>query len=140
MQLVCTSGRKKTTSGSLLIAKKPPTRTYNGGAWTEGRYNSFVTSILRSGSRRWPPKYATLNEAKTEKKTNPASGRIAQHFKCAACGDEFTAKNVQVDHVVPIGPERSWDEFIEALFCEQDNLQVLCLTCHKKKTKEEKKK
>lgn len=112
-------------------------RQYNGGAWTAGRFNSFVTSALRAASRRWPPKYECLNEAKTEKKINTKTGRLAQHFKCAACGNEFTSKDVQVDHTVPIGQERSWDEFVNLLFCEKENLQVLCLTCHKSKTKEE---
>ena len=79
-----------------------------------------------------------MNEAKTEKKTNPKTGRLAQHYLCAKCNNEFTAKEVEVDHVEPIGREKSWDEFINGLFCEQDNLQVLCKPCHKKKTKEEK--
>jgi hypothetical protein len=28
--------------------------------------------------------------------------------------------------------------FVERLFCEQDNLQVLCVSCHDKKTLKEK--
>ena len=112
---------------------------YNNGLWTVGRFNSFVTSILRSGSRRWGPKYETLNRAKTDKKINPASGRMAQHFRCNHCGNEFTSTNIEVDHIQPIGYDKSWDEFIHKLFCEADNLQVLCKECHKIKTKEEKK-
>jgi len=119
---------------------KKKTRKYNGGAWTEGRWNSFVTSILRSGSRRWPPKYDTLNAAKTEKKVNVKTGRVAQHYLCAECSLDFPAKEVQVDHIIPIGVEKTWDEFIDGLFCEADNLQVLCVPCHKIKTKKEKKK
>ena len=126
------------TNGVLLPKKKQ--REYNGGEWTEGRFNSFVTSILRSGSRRWGPKYQTLNAAKTEKKTNVKSGRLAQHFLCAECNEEYVAKDVQVDHIVPIGVEKTWDEFIDGLFCEGDNLQVLCVPCHKIKTTKEKKK
>lgn len=114
-------------------------RQFNGGVWTEGRWNSFITSILRSGSRKWPPKYTTLNAAKTEKKTNVKTGRLAQHFLCATCHNEFVAKDVQVDHIIPIGTEKTWDEFIEGLFCEEDNLQVLCVSCHKIKTKLERK-
>ena len=30
--------------------------------WTAGRIKSFITSVLRAGSRRWPPKYETLNK------------------------------------------------------------------------------
>lgn len=118
------------------MAKKKQ-RLFNSGNWTEGRWNSFITSILRSGSRKWPPKYECLNAAKTEKKVNTATGRIAQHFRCAMCEDDFPAKGVQVDHIVEIGREKTWDEFIDGLFCEGDNLQVLCINCHKKKSKDE---
>jgi len=83
-----------------------------------------------------------LNEAKTEKKTNSATGRLAQHYKCCSCGGEFSAKNVQVDHISPVvDPDKGfidWDTFIENLFCEPENLQVLCLVCHKAKSAEEK--
>lgn len=113
----------------------------NGGKWTEARFRSFVTSALRSGSNKWPPKYETLNEAKTEKKTNEKTGRLAQHYGCASCGKEFTSKDVQVDHIKPvIDPKTgfvSWDVFVERLFCEKKNLQVLCKACHKVKTKKE---
>lgn len=112
---------------------------FNGGAWTRGRFNSFVTSALRAASRRWPPKFTCLNEAKTEKKVNPKTGRLAQHYLCASCNSEFTQKDVQVDHVAPIGTGKTWDEFIDGLFCEKENLQVLCIPCHKIKSLKEKK-
>lgn len=117
-------------------------KEWNGGTWTEGRYRSFITSTLRSGARRWPPKYETLNLAKTEKKVNTKTGRIAQHYTCNGCGGEFTAKDVQVDHIEPVvDPNKgfiSWDVFIERLFCERNNLQVLCKTCHLAKSNLEK--
>lgn len=116
--------------------------TYNSGTWTDARYRSFITSTLRAGSRRWPPKYSTLAEAKTEKKENKATGRIAQHYRCVGCASDHPAKDVQVDHINPIVDPiqgfQSWDVFIANLFCEKDNLQVLCKTCHTKKTNQEK--
>ncbi|HXQ39469.1 MAG TPA: HNH endonuclease signature motif containing protein [Anaerolineales bacterium] len=111
---------------------------YNNGKWTKGRFDSFITSILRGGSRRWEPKWAVLREAATEKKVNTKTGRIAQHYECATCQEDFPAKDVQVDHVIAMGPGLTWDEFIDRLFCEKDNLQVLCKPCHAKKTKKEK--
>lgn len=118
-------------------------KIYNDGRWTEGRFHAFVTSVLRAGSRRWQPKYDTLNAAKTEKKINKNTGRLAQHYRCNACKEEYTSKDVQVDHIEPvISPKEgfiSWDVFIDALFCEHTNLQVLCKNCHSIKTKEEKK-
>lgn len=125
--------------GSFLLAKR---KEWNSGNWTEGRYRSFVTSTLRSGARRWPPKFETLNAAKTEKRVNSKTGRLAQHFLCNGCGEEFPAKDVQVDHINPVvSPSKgfkTWDDFIDKLYCEKDNLQVLCLACHKKKTADEK--
>lgn len=111
--------------------------------WTEGRIRSFITSTLRSGFRRWPPKWEALKEAYVGKKKNEKSGKIASHYECASCHNHFTSTNVQVDHVEPVvdvdkGFE-SWDKFIERLYCTTENLQVLCKPCHLKKTKEEKK-
>lgn len=114
----------------------------NGGKWTEARYRSFVTSTLRAGSRKWPPKYETLNAAKTEKKINKATGRLAQHYLCAMCEQEYTQKDVQVDHIKPVVDPKvgfvSWDTYIDRMFCEGKNLQVLCKVCHAEKTKLEK--
>lgn len=112
---------------------------YCNNKWTRGRFYGFIRAALRNATRRWPPKYDTLNEAKTKKKVNPKTKRIAQHYKCANCKKDFPQKQVQVDHISPVVIDNfvSWDEFIENLFCDSDNLQVLCITCHKKKSKEE---
>lgn len=97
--------------------------------------------MLRAGSRKWPPKYETLNAAKTEKKINPASGRLAQHYRCNVCKEEFTSAQIEVDHIKPvINPKKgftSWDDYIDALFCESKNLQAVCKSCHKEKSKKE---
>ena len=124
---VSTSKEKKAKSGFLQ--------------WTPARRHSFIVSVLRTGTRRWPPKFETLAEAKTEKKTNVATGRVAQHYRCALCSNDFPATGVQVDHVKPVVSAdgfTTWDAYIDGMFCEKSNLQVLCLACHKVKTLEEK--
>lgn len=111
--------------------------------WSPARKKAFIISVLRGGSRRYPPKYETLNEAKTEKKINTASGRVAQHFMCNQCKKDFPQKLVEVDHIQPvvgISGFTTWDNFIQGLYCDRNNLQVLCKTCHAIKTKKEKKK
>ena len=124
--------------------KKPPDKDkpYNDGTWTEGRFNSFIKSTLRSGSQRWPPKYKALNEAKRGKKINEKSGRLAEHYNCAACRNDFPAKDIQVDHIHPVIDPRigftTWDDVIKRMFCEQEDFQILCRECHKEKTKSEK--
>jgi 5-methylcytosine-specific restriction endonuclease McrA len=111
--------------------------------WTDGRKKGFITSLIRAGFRRWPPKYECLNAAKTGKKVNKATGRMAEHYKCNACKKHFVAKDVQVDHVDPVVcPKKGfvdWNTFIDRLLCTIDNLQVLCTGCHKKKTEKERK-
>jgi 5-methylcytosine-specific restriction endonuclease McrA len=54
----------------------------------------------------------------------------------------FVGADVQVDHICPlIDPTvgfLSWDSVINNMFCEADNLQVLCKGCHSLKTSAEK--
>jgi len=111
--------------------------------WTSARKKAFIVSVLRSGTQRYPPKYETLNEAKTEKKINSKSGRLAQHFQCACCKKDFPAKDVNVDHILPVVDPKlgfvSWDVYIERLYCEKENFQILCRDCHTIKTQKEKK-
>jgi 5-methylcytosine-specific restriction endonuclease McrA len=121
---------------------KQLTKLRNNGEWTEARFRSFVTSALRAASRRWPPKYKALKDAFVGKKVNAKSGKLAMHYKCASCKKQFVAVDVQVDHIEPVvDPTKgfqTWDIFINRIFCEGDNLQVMCKPCHKVKTDQEK--
>ena len=114
----------------------------NGGEWTDARFRSFVTSALRAASRRWPPKFKALKEAFVGRKTNKKTGKLAMHYKCVKCKKQFVATDVQVDHIFPVVDPKtgfvSWDLFIDRIFCEIENLQVLCKPCHKIKTDQEK--
>jgi len=109
--------------------------------WTEGRLRSFLTGVLRSGYRRWPPKYQALKKALVGRKINLKTGRMGYHYQCNSCKQEFPTKEVQVDHINPIvDPNKgfvSWDEVINRLFCPVEELQVLCSECHSIKTKSE---
>ena len=114
----------------------------NGGEWTEARFKSFVTSALRAASRRWPPKYKALKEAFAGRKVNAKTGKLAMHYTCAACNKLYVATDVQVDHIKPVvDPKKgfvSWDIYINRMFCEIEDLQVMCKPCHKIKTDQEK--
>lgn len=58
--------------------------------------------------------------------------KIAEHPWCqaAGCGRPVSLRTAHVDHVVPHRGD-------EELFWDEDNLQVLCETCHNRKTAEE---
>lgn len=111
---------------------------FNGGQWSQARFNSFIKSALRSASQRWPPRYATIADAKLGKRINPASGRLAEFYRCNSCKNSFTLKDVEVNHTTPVIPVTgfdSWDAVIGRMFCEKDGLELLCKPCHKALTK-----
>ena len=114
----------------------------NGGEWTEARFKSFVTSALRAASRRWPVKYKALKAAFAGRQVNAKTGKLAMHYRCAVCQKLYVASDVQVDHIRPVvDPKKgfvSWDVYIDRMFCEMENLQVLCKADHKVKTDQEK--
>lgn len=113
-----------------------------GTKMSNTKLKSWIISGLRRLSMRYPPRNDALREAKTEKKINALTGRLAQHYKCAGCGGEFSLKNVCVDHLLPVvSPKEgfiNWDVYIERMFCPKENLQVLCSKCHDIKTAKEK--
>jgi 5-methylcytosine-specific restriction endonuclease McrA len=116
-------------------------KTRNGNQWTEARFRSFIRSQLRAATMRWGPIATSLKDARV--------GR--GEYLCAECEQVVPAtikingrrtKNVHVDHIEPIvDPDVgfvNYDTLIERMFCEADNLQVLCHECHNKKTDDEK--
>lgn len=122
------------------MARPSGPKVRNGGQWTQARFNSFVTSQLRQGTRKWAP----INEVK--KKARVSRGL----YECAGCGEHVPptirdgpkrVQNIFVDHINPIVDPAlgftSWDDYIERIYCEEENLQVLCKTCHDKKSNEE---
>lgn len=124
----------KYTSGSM----KSPVK-----AWTPAKFKGFIVSLLRSGMRRFPNKSEALSKAKTTKKKNKKTNRLAQHYKCASCRKEFPLSDVQVDHIQPVVDTKQgfvdWNTFIERMYCTTENLQVICKPCHKVKSDKERK-
>ena len=59
-------------------------------------------------------------------------------YLCGVCKEWAGSTHVSVDHIVPVidveGGFVDWNIFIARLFCGPENLQVICDTCHDKKT------
>lgn len=117
--------------------KTPPFEHWE--AWTTARFFGFIRSALRAAFNKYPPKYEVIRQAKRDKKDG---GRQKFEYECSSCGKMFPQKEIQVDHVIPAGSLKSFDdlpEFCRKLFCGVDDMQILCKPCHKVKTQEERK-
>lgn len=113
-------------------------RTHAGNTWTKARYFSFIRGVLRNAFSRYPVKHHAKKAAQEKKK-----GEKRFSYRCASCRKLYPNSEVQVDHIEPAGSLKEYSDlpgFVERLFCEAENLQVLCKTCHQKKTNEERKK
>lgn len=120
------------------MAKQRVPRTHAAGNWTKSRYFGFIRGLLRSGFSRYPVKHAVKVESRRKKKN---SKRF--EYQCASCNKWFPNSQTEVDHIEPAGSLKEYSDlprFVENLFCEPDNLQVLCKPCHHKKTQDERKK
>jgi 5-methylcytosine-specific restriction endonuclease McrA len=95
------------------------------------KYSEFQKWLMLQ-IRRISYRTRERNEAK-------ARARIKRgKYKCAICEETFGPKQIQLDHKEPvIEPTRgfvSWDEYIKRLFVPASAYQVLCRSCHSKKS------
>jgi 5-methylcytosine-specific restriction endonuclease McrA len=106
---------------------------------TESAFWSFIRSALRQKSRFWKP--ITECKLKARRLYKGTNKRQKFEYQCNVCKNWFIERKINVDHINPAGSLNSSQDlpsFIERLFCEVDNLQVLCEKCHDKKTKADK--
>lgn len=81
-------------------------------------------------SYRWP--------ARTEAKARARTSR--GRYRCAYCQQEWGPKEIQLDHILPvvaINGLNDWNNIVERMFCDASGLQILCLQCHRGKSKKE---
>jgi 5-methylcytosine-specific restriction endonuclease McrA len=84
-------------------------------------------------SVRWPPKRQAMVAGRRVK---DAPGRRSYEYRCANCGRWFPEKGIQMDHIVPCGSIRSFEDvaaFLERMLVEADGYQVLCRECNQNK-------
>ncbi len=117
--------------------------------------DKIVKERLRSAIRKVWSIYSTqrqeaLYQAKRTKRRTNKDGTTSQRpnvvYICAECKGEHKADEIQVDHKEAVGAtpdfppkadDTQWSTWLLRLFCEADNLQILCLPCHKRKSAEE---
>ena len=103
-----------------------------GNTMTESAYLAWIRSALRSKSLKWPPRAEALKLARRAYKG--ANKLQKWEFLCAICGGWFKMKDCVVDHhPVAAGSILSVEDigtFASNLYCEVDNLRVLCYEDH----------
>lgn len=107
-------------------------RTHAGKTWTKSRYFSYIRSCLRRSWSRYPVRFQVL--AKASRPYKGEDKRRKKEYQCKICNKWFMQKEVEVDHITPCGSLKEYDDlprFVATLFCEEDNLRVLCKPCHK---------
>lgn len=72
---------------------------------------------------------------------NPERPRVTKWSVCPVCNEKTPQYKMEVDHTIPLIPvdssmkEMTLDTLVDRLWCEEENLQAMCETCHDKKTK-----
>ena len=98
-------------------------------------FNKVLSAIKRVFSRS-QHRRGVLDKHLSKRK-GPRGGKM---YRCQRCGKSFSAKDVQVDHIDPVIPigtpaySMSWDTLVGRIYCDTNNLQVLCTGCHKIKS------
>jgi len=111
--------------------------------WTDAKWRSWVISLLRRGTMRFPPRNEVLKEARTERKINKATGKLAWHSRCNKCKKEFPSSKIKADHIKPVVDVTTgfidWNVYIERMYCVKKGWQAICDVCHDKKSAKERK-
>ena len=120
-------------------ARKKVDKPRNAGTMSESAFWSFIRSGLRQKSRFWKP--ITQCKLAARRPYKGPNKRQKFEYLCNVCNKWFPEKKINIDHIQPAGSLRSAQDlpgFVERLFCEIDNLQCICESCHNVKTQNEK--
>lgn len=103
---------------------------------------AYAKKVMQRAMKKTKSYNKVLNDAKRKesqtKKDGTPSKRYRVYYRCATCNnDSFTRQQIQVDHIHPTGLASDLEEWIRNLYCDATGLQVLCIECHKIKTKDD---
>lgn len=123
----------------IMAKRKLVNKTRNAGTMSEAAFWSFIRSALRQKSRWWKP--IAMCKANARREYKGVNKRQKYEYQCNKCKKWFPDKKINIDHIIPAGSlncANDLPQFVERLFCEVENLQVLCIHCHDIKSKEDK--
>jgi hypothetical protein len=124
------------------MTKKKQDEKYHYTPWndtkiwkTKAEFFKYIRGTLRMGWKRYPLKIEYRNSMvipnfEGSGVTNP---RVKKVGKCEICQNWFPQSALETDHIKPCGTIRDWETagtFLHNMFCDKDNLRLLCCECH----------
>lgn len=106
---------------------------------------NLIKAALRRVFSRSELRLKALNSTRVPDFIDPERPRVTKWSVCSICRKFEPTYKMQIDHVDPLLPlgksleDFSWDEIVDRLWCDASNLQPVCQTCHKQKSKIENK-
>lgn len=101
----------------------------------------LIKGALRRVFSRSELRRQALDKALVKDYHDPSRKRVTRWGRCSECQKLEPLYLLEIDHrlpVVPIGmtlEEMEWDQVIDGIWCNEDNLQAVCKPCHKLKSK-----
>ena len=108
---------------------KPKPR--NSGTMTEAAFRNWILNILRGKSRMWKPIQEVRKAA--QRKYVGDNKRRKWIYECSICHSLVPAEELNIHHIVPVVDIEgftTYEDYINRLFCEADNLIACCVNCH----------
>ncbi len=104
-----------------------------------------IRGALRRTFARSPIVVEKVQESRREEpRYNKDGSRHKKNWvkrQCEVCNNWVKSGDIAVDHIVPVisveEGKLDWNTFIERLFCDKNNLQRICSSCHDVKTQKE---
>ena len=99
--------------------------------------------MVLSAMRRVFSKCHIAREVEKKALVREKGPRGGARYLCAVCLQPFGSREIHRDHIEPVIPvgrhakDMTWDEIYHRIFCSVDNIQVICVKCHKIKSKDE---
>lgn len=108
------------------------------------KIKSFLIPKLRRMSYQWPERAKAFHTAKRfiqVGRFKNGKPKFKMKFECECCNNLFDKEDIQLDHKDPIVDVNTgfvdWNTYIDRMFCDYDNWQVLCRGDHELKTQME---
>jgi len=128
------------------VTKKKQEERYHYQPWLETRiwktkaeFFKYIRGALRMQWKRYPLKIEFKNSRAISNfegsgVTNP---RVKKVVQCDECKNWFAQSATEVDHLKPCGTIRDWETastFMHNMFCDKDNMSIVCVPCHALRT------